>query len=235
MEGMLFTNISVKGITLVIMTLLLLVSGYISLKKNKNDTTAKRKIIRSHIIAFIFIFYFILFFHLDGFIKFDSVEEAYKFQNPEGKMIFKKIVGNTAFVHGTEVYKSEEEYSYPGMFIFYIKNGEHWKAQYEGYEFIKHRVTLRSKEGQIYYLYHLYSKEDNITGIFVHALFTQDQFTENTKISDSRKTSFEDFYGLSRDSGSEDGYMFLGIIDGKIDEKYYISIDNEKFYIKKLM
>lgn len=235
MKTMIFTNIGIKGVILTIVVLFLLVSGYLFLKKVKNDDSAKRKIILSYIGLFVIIFYIVLHFPLYGLMNFDSVEEAYKFQNPEGKMVFKKVVGNTAFVHGAEVYKSEKEHLYPGVFTIYIKDGEHWKAQYEGYEFIKYRIPLESKEGKTYYLYYLYSNEDNITGIFIHALFTKKQFTENTNISDSRKTNFEGFYGLSMSSSDADGYMFLGIIDGKIDEKYYISIENEKYYIKELI
>lgn len=235
MQNMFFTNLGIKGIILTIVVLFLLLSGYLFLKQKKNDAFAKRKIILSYIGTFVIIFYVVLYFPLDGFMAFDSVEEAYKFQNPEGKMVFKKVVDNTAFVHGAEVYKSEKEHSYPGVFTFYIKEGEHWKAQHEGYEFIKYRILLESKEGKTYYLYYLYSKDDNITGLFVHAIFTKNQFTKNTKISDSRKTDFEGFCGLSRASSDTEGYMFLGIIDGKIDEKYYISIENEKYYIKGLM
>ena len=232
MKEIIFTNLGIKGIIVFIIVGLAVLSLCINLRRHKDDKANKGKIIISHIIISYILFTIVLHFPLDGLMNFNSVEEAYKFQNPEGKMVFKKVVDNTAFVHGAEVYKSEKEHSYPGVFTFYIKEGEHWKAQHEGYEFIKHRILLESKEGKTYYLYYLYSKDDNITGLFVHAIFTKNQFTKNTKISDSRKTDFEGFCGLSRASSDTEGYMFLGIIDGKIDEKYYLSIDNEKIYLK---
>lgn len=232
MKEIIFTNLGIKGIIVFIIVGLAVLSLCINLRRHKDDKANKGKIIISHIIISYILFTIVLHFPLDGLMNFNSVEDAFKFQNPEGKLIYKKQYKNTTFVHGAEVYKSEKEHSYPGVFTFYSKEGKSWKSQHEGYEFIKNRVSIENKSGATYYLYYLYNEKDNITGVFIHALFSDNQFTEDTKIGDSKNTEFEGFYGLSRTTSDTKGYMFLGIIEGKIDKKYYISIDNEKIYLK---
>lgn len=228
MKEVLSTNYGVRILFGIIVFIILIILLIIGLVRAKSKKFSKKIIVLVFIGFFIISFYSILMFPFDKLVSFTSVEDAYKFQFPEGKFLYEKTYKNTVFVSGTEVYDYEEDSGSPN-FTYYVREDEKWRSGENSEKTLFNRRTLSGNDGS-YYLYKLYNKKDNVTGIFVHGIFPKDQFDETCQISDSKQTEFEIFKGFGDVWEGKDTYIAFGIVEGEIPDNYYISIDHEKFY-----
>lgn len=194
----------------------------------KRKTSSKKKVIA--VVAVLMIININISFTIPyyKFLNYESVEEAFDFRYPKGKIVFQRKLKNTAFVYGTESFKSEDEYSYPGNFSLYIKKGTAWKIKYIGEDNLKNYICIYAKNsGKRYDIYKFSNKEENVTGIYITNFLADSPLSSNTKIKDSYNTEFERVEVL--DSEMYDTYMFFGVVTKEIEKNYYISIDGEKY------
>ena len=165
-------------------------------------------------------------------LAYDTVEEGFKFIYPQGKIIAKKEYKNVAFVYGANVYKSEQNHSYPGKFLLYVKKGSKWKIKHSGEDNIKNKISIKDKEsGKKYDLYIISNKDEKITGIYITNFLVNSSLSKNTKITDSYNTTYEGIEGLDSNAGKFSTYMFFGILSKEITDDYYINIDGTKYVL----
>lgn len=165
-------------------------------------------------------------------LKFKSVENAFYFRNPQGRILFQKEIKNTTFVYGTYKYKSEKEHSYPGSFSLYVKNDGSWQTKHSKEDNFKNHICIYEKNnGRRYDIYKFYNKEDNVTGIYVTNDLPNSPLSTNSKITDSYSTKFESIEAVSDELFET--YIFFGVLTNKIDENYYIDIDGKKYILSE--
>ena len=226
MRDVFSTNYGVRLFLGGIVFLVLIVLLFISLICAKSKGFSRRKVIIIFIPFFIIMFYVFLSFPFEKVLGFSRVEDAYKFQFPEGKFSYKKIYKNTAFVYGTNVY-DEKDNSGNSTFTYYVMKNNKWISGESPEKTLLNQKKLRGKNGS-YNLYKFYNRRDDVTGIFVQGVFPKDQFDEETEIIDSKGNEFEINKGFSNVWDGEDIYFALGIVNGKVDDDYYILIDGAK-------
>lgn len=167
--------------------------------------------------------------------KFSSVEKAFHFSYPSGKIVYKKEFENLAFVYGASTYTSEKENGFPGIFALYEKDGKTWKIEQDGNENIMSEICIKSKKTRKEYnAYKLSNKGKNITGLFITDFIRKPTLSINTKITDSYNTKYEGLDSLYCDYCNYGTYMFFGILTEEISNDYYIEIDGIKYEIELL-
>lgn len=226
MKKILFTDLGIKAILFIIILIITIIVYCV--KKKNEKTQYKRKKIIDIIIFLAIIFYTLLYFPFDRIIYFKTVDDAFNFQHPEGKLLKKKIYKDTAFGYGAGVCDRKSLSCVPDVFTIYTRKNKRWHVQKSYIGSDKDTKYLYSKKGNIYLIKVLESKKDNITGIFIWDQNYGDKpnLTNDTTIEDSNNTNFELFdYNKSK----YETIVFLGIVHGEIDEDYSIMIDGERF------
>lgn len=232
MKKILFTALGIKAIIFIVIVVTTILTYHILKKRNGSSKFEVKKI--SGIVVFLaIIFYSLFYFPIDLIINFKTVEEAFNFQHPEGKLLKKKIYKDTAFVYGSGVCNKRNSTCLPNIFTIYIKKNSKWYVQdsYTGYD--KDTKYLNNEKGSIYSIKIIESKKNNITGIFIWDQNYKDKpnLTENTKIEDSNGVKYKLF---DNNKATYETIVFLGIVEGKLKEDYSITIDGETFKYKDI-
>ncbi len=202
-----------------------LIVKYIKLNKDKNDKEKKYSI-----ISFIFFIALIILCNINVVdkvpVKFNSLEKAFKYDYDDSyNLIFKEKYKNTCFVVAKATKKADGVIN---KFNCYKKIENKWMR-------LGNNSTKYKKCGS-YDVYYFNNKEDKITAIFIGSFFNED--ADKIKISDEYKTKFEKIKDNNNkiikyaEDDLNSSSVYLGIIKKNIKEKYYISINNKKCYIK---
>lgn len=232
MKNIYFTDVAIK-ITIYSILFIIILITYINAIKKEENKAQKKNITIKFIIIQLILLVTINYLELSKYLSFQSIDDAYHFQYPNGKILRRMKYNNTTFVYGTKNYTSEEKYITPSIFTYYVKDSK-WKiGETESYEISKTK-TITIDNHKIY-IDICTDNKNNTTGIFIYDQELPDNiiFNKNINITDKYKSKISFFDATPPATLATGVVVYFGIVEGKLDKDYYLTIEGEKFYLFK--
>lgn len=228
MEKYLNTSFTTSLLVLLMAATIIMIYAFLTIKKTKDKPTFFLKMCILFWLAICVSFGF----DYSKLFKYDSVDSAYHFSYPKGKIIYKKTYKNLVFAYGTEFYESEKSFSSPTIFALYIKKDNKWKIQHIGD--IENSLCINDKKNKkVYTIYKLPTEDKKTTGIFITNDFSALSLSSETEITDSYNVKYEHIEGLENYFKTKDRHVYFGVVTKKIPDNFYIEINGVKYDLRK--